>query len=119
MKIKRVLLFVFIGFVVFSAGSAIFHKPYYANVIKGVYALSFRDTIQWVRYYKDDLGPGVETKFQHRDTPYCFSGSSTMVKDVYFDFARNGDVLLKARNTDTFYVVRGGNNFSFILSECR
>lgn len=118
MTTKNILSVVFIGLVVFGALSEIFRKQYYANVIRGVYTLNFHDTIQWVRYYKDALGPGIETKFQHRDTPYCFSGYSQSLNDIYLDFAKKGDILFKAPKSDTFYVKRADSVIAFVLSEC-
>jgi hypothetical protein len=117
MRVRHILFLLFISVIVIGMFSMIFKKNYVVNVIRNVRPMSFNDTIQWVYDYKDALGPGIETKFSNRDTPYRFSGYNSQLNELYFTFAKKGDFLTKAKDSDFFFIRRKDTLVRFDLGE--
>jgi hypothetical protein len=87
-------------------------------VIKNIDELTFNDSIIYVRYYKDDYGPRIETRLKGYDTSFCFSGRNDEMNLLYFDYAKKGDIIVKKRNATVFYIKRNDTTISFTLSKC-
>ena len=119
MKVKSLFILLLIIAVVISFFTLIFEKEHKVSVIKNIDAFIFNDSIVFVHYYKDDYGPGVETRLKNFDTSFCFSGRNEKVNLLYLDYAKKGDIIIKEKNADTFYVNRNDSTVKFVLSRCQ
>ena len=119
MKIKNILIVLFVIVCVISIFGVIFKKEYKVVFTKDVDSITFNDSIIYVRYYKDDYGPGIETRVKNFDTSFCFSGINHKLNLLYFDYAKKGDVILKEKNSDSFYIKRNDTILGFILFKCQ
>lgn len=119
MKVKNILLVIFIAVITISAFSMFFSKDYKVRVIKNIDTFAFNDTILYVHDYKDSDGPGVQTTLKNYDTSFCFSGYNKPLHEYYFTFAKKGDVLIKKKNADSFYIKRGDSIIGFALGRCQ
>lgn len=119
MKIKNILIALFVLVAIVSLFTVVFKKEYKVVVKKDIDAIALNDSIIYVRYYKDDYGPGIETRVKKSDTPFCFSGINHKLNLLYFDYAKKGDVIIKNKNSDSFYIKRNGTTLGFILARCQ
>ena len=119
MKIKDILILLLGTIIAISTFTLIFKKKYIVVVIKNIDALTFNDSVVYVRTYKDAYGPGVETRLKNHDTPYCFSGRNEKMNLLYFDFAKKGDIIIKKKDADSFYIKRNDSTIGFVLSKCQ
>ena len=118
MKIKKFLVGLLAIVFAISFVTMLFRKEYKLVIIKDIDAINLNDSIIYVRLYKDDNGPGVETKIKNFDTPFCFSGINHKLNLFYFDYAKKGDVIFKAKNSDSFSIKRSDTTIVFLLHKC-
>jgi len=38
---------------------------------------------------------------------------------LYFDFAKKGDIIIKKKDADSFYIKRNDSTIGFVLSKCQ
>lgn len=119
MKIKNILIVLFVIISVVSLFTVVFKKGYKVVVIKDIDTLTLNDSIIYVRYYKDDYGPGIETRVKNLDTPFCFSGINHKLNLLYFDYAKKGDIIIKEKSSDSFYIKRNNTTLGFVLVKCQ
>jgi len=118
LNIRNIFILILSVLIIISFFTLIFKKEYKVPVIKNIDQFAFNDSIIYVRYYKDDNGPGIETRLKGYDTSFCFSGRSDEKNTFYFEFAKKGDVIVKEKNANVFFIKRNDITISFILSKC-
>jgi len=119
MKIKNYLIILLSVIIIISALTTIFRKKYKVVIINDLNPFAFSDSITFVSYSKDDDGSGIETKVKNYDTPFCFSGFNAKLHLSYPEYARKGDIILKKKNADTFYIKRNNDTINFVMSKCQ
>jgi secreted Zn-dependent insulinase-like peptidase len=118
MTTKNILVLILGILITISILTTVFKKEYKVLVLTEIHSLAFNDTIVSVNYFKDDYGSGIETKLKNHDTAFCFSGFSEKLHSIYLDFAKKGDLIIKEKNVDSFFIKRNDSLISFTLSEC-
>ena len=119
MKLKDKLIIVLGTLIILATLTTIFKKKNTIVIKKNIDDLTFNDTITRINYYKDDEGSGIETRIKNNDTGFCFSGYNYTFNIVYPAYAKKGDIILKKKYADTFYIKRGKDTINFVLSKCQ
>lgn len=119
MKFKDILITLLGIIIAISALTLIFKKKFKAQVVSNIDSITLRGSIIYVSSFKDDYGSGIKTKIQNYDTSFCFSGFSSALNMSYPEFAKKGDIIVKDKNANVFYLIRNDSTFSFVLSRCQ
>src|SRR6266496_5954284 len=99
--IKEILIFSLILIITLSFLISFFKKENREVVITDIFNRSFAGIIESVHYYKDDFGPGIESKIKNFDTMFCFNGINSQHKVWYHDFVIKGDFIYKKTSSDS------------------
>jgi len=116
---REILIFFLSLLVILGTLISFFKKENRAIVITNIFDRSFAGIIESVHYYKDDFGPGIESKIKNFDTVFCFNGINSQHKVWYHDFATKGDSIYKKSLSDSFFIKRKDSIYSFKLIECK
>lgn len=116
---REIIKAIIVVVVIIGIIMTLFRKENIKNVITGVFEKELDDTIEAVYYYRDDNGPGIATWIKGVDTPYCFNGKNYELNIFYFEYAKEGDVIVKEKSSNVFYVKRDSSLVSFELFECK